>query len=61
MVSRQFTILSLLVPVAMIMGTSFTIFVYQHSYKLMILTSYICAFLVVGIFVIIALRPPKKK
>jgi hypothetical protein len=41
MVSKHYTTLSLLVPVAMIIGTSLAIYTYQQSNKLLTMMIYI--------------------
>ncbi|MCD4843642.1 MAG: hypothetical protein K8R25_04045 [Methanosarcinales archaeon] len=61
MVSKRYTTYSLFIPVAMVIGTSFTILMYQRSIKMMILMSYISGFLLVCIFIYLAIRPSKPK
>jgi hypothetical protein len=61
MVSKQFTALSILLPIAMIFGTSMAIYAYQHSDKLLTFMVYFFGFLVVIIFIIMAVRTPKKR
>lgn len=60
MVSKQYTILSILLPIAMIIGTSLSIYAYQHSDKLLIFMTYFFGLLVVIIFILMAVRTPKK-
>lgn len=61
MVSKQFTTLSILLPIAMIIGTSMAIYAYQNSDKLLTFMVYFFGFLVVIIFIIMAVRTPKKR
>jgi uncharacterized phage infection (PIP) family protein YhgE len=60
MVSKQYTTLSMLLPIAMIFGTSLSIYAYQHSNTLLIIMVYVFGFMVVLIFVIMALRTSNK-
>jgi hypothetical protein len=60
MVSKQFTTLSMLLPIAMIIGTSLTIYAYQHSNELLAIMLYFFGFLVVIILIILAFRTSKK-
>jgi hypothetical protein len=61
MVSKQFTTLSMLLPIAMIIGSSMAIYAYQNSDKLLTFMVYFFGFLVVIIFIIMAVRTPKKR
>jgi hypothetical protein len=61
MVSKQFTTLCMLLPIAMIIGSSMAIYAYQNSDKLLTFMVYFFGFLVVIIFIIMAVRTPKKR
>jgi hypothetical protein len=61
MVSKQFTMLSMLLPVAMVIGSSTTIYTYKHSYDLVTFISYILGFSMVIIFLIVTLVNNKKR
>jgi len=61
MVSKQFSTLSVLLPIAMIIGTSLTIYAYQQSNELLAFMVYFFGLIVVIIFIILAFRTSKKK
>lgn len=61
MVSKHYTILSLLMPVAMVIGTSFAIYAYQQSDKLLIAMIYIFGFIIICIFTVMTIQSSKKK
>ena len=61
MVSKQYTTLSILMPVAMIIGTSLAIYAYQQSYKLLTMMIYIFGFIIICIFIVITIQSTKKK
>jgi flagellar biogenesis protein FliO len=60
MVSKHYTILSLLLPVAMVIGTSFAIYAYQQSNKLLTMMIYIFGFIILCIFVVMTIQSLKK-
>ena len=60
MVSKHYTILSLLLPVAMLIGTSFAIYVHQQSNKLLTIMIYIFGFIVICIFAFMTIQSLKK-
>ena len=61
MVSKHYTILSLLMPVAMVIGTSFAIYAYQQSDKLLTAMIYIFGFIIICIFSVMTIQSSKKK
>ena len=61
MVSKHYTTLSLLVPVAMIIGTSLAIYTYQQSNKLLTMMIYIFGFIIICIFIVMTIQSSKKK
>jgi len=48
-------------PVAMVIGTSFAIYAYQQSNKLLTVMIYIFGFIIICIFIVMTIQSSKKK
>jgi hypothetical protein len=61
MVSKNYTTLSLLMPVAMTIGTLFAIYAYEQSNQLLTMMIYIFGFLIICIFIVVTVQSSKRK
>lgn len=61
MVSKNYTTLSLLMPVAVTIGTLFAIYAYEQSNQLLTMMIYIFGFLIICIFIVVTVQSSKRK